>query len=50
MLSRPMVQLSEVLAARQPEVMQYWLDDVRGTLHPETMPRVEPSAGRPLVC
>ena len=36
-----MVQLSEVLAARQPEVMQYWLDDVRGTLHPETMPRVE---------
>jgi signal transduction histidine kinase len=36
-----MHHLSEVLDARQPQVMQCWLDEVRGTLHPETMPRVE---------
>jgi signal transduction histidine kinase len=36
-----MQHLSEVLAERQAEVMQCWLDEVRGTLHPETMPRVE---------
>lgn len=36
-----MNHLHEVLAERQAEVMQRWLDEVRGTLHPETMPRVE---------
>ena len=36
-----MQHLSEVLAGRQTEVMQCWLDEVRGTLHPEAMPRVE---------
>ncbi len=36
-----MVHLSEVLAARQSEVMEFWLDEVRGTLHPEAMPRIE---------
>lgn len=33
--------LHAVLAARQSEVMQCWLDEVHGTLHPESMPRVE---------
>jgi len=36
-----MQHLSDVLSSRQAEVMQAWLDEVRGTLHPEAMPRVE---------
>ncbi len=36
-----MSSLHEVLSSRQSEVMQRWLDEVRGTLHPESMPRVE---------
>jgi signal transduction histidine kinase len=36
-----MHQLYELLADRKSEVMQRWLDEVRGTLHPESMPRVE---------
>ncbi len=36
-----MGSLHDLLASRQPEVMQRWLDEVRGTLHPEAMPRVE---------
>ena len=36
-----MQHLYDVLAGRQAEVMQRWLDEVRGTLHPESMPRVE---------
>ncbi len=36
-----MAHLHEILAAHQSEVLQRWLDEVRGTLHPESMPRVE---------
>jgi signal transduction histidine kinase len=36
-----MPQLHEVLSGRQAEVLQRWLDEVHGTLHPESMPRVE---------
>lgn len=36
-----MHQLHELLTYRKSEVMQRWLDEVRGTLHPESMPRVE---------
>lgn len=36
-----MHQLHELLSDRKAEVMQHWLDEVKGTLHPESMPRVE---------
>lgn len=35
------MSLQEVLVAHRPAVMERWLDEVRGTLHPETVPRVE---------
>jgi signal transduction histidine kinase len=36
-----MLKLHAVLASRRDEVMQRWLEEVRGTLHPVSMPRVE---------
>lgn len=36
-----MPHLHEVLETHQSAVMQAWLDEVRGSLHPESMPRVE---------
>jgi signal transduction histidine kinase len=36
-----MPSLPEVLASHRNEVMQRWLDQVRGTLHPLSMPRME---------
>lgn len=35
------MHLYEVLQERRAEILQCWLDEVRGTLHPESMPRVE---------
>ncbi|MEO8703854.1 MAG: sensor histidine kinase [Kofleriaceae bacterium] len=35
------MRLHALLAERRAEVMQRWLDAVRGTLHPESMPHVE---------
>ena len=36
-----MAKLHEVLASLRNEVMQRWLEEVRGTLHPASMPRME---------
>ncbi|CAN5846040.1 hypothetical protein BH11MYX3_BH11MYX3_18710 [soil metagenome] len=36
-----MAQLHEVLSGLQAAVMERWLEEVRGILHPESMPRVE---------
>jgi signal transduction histidine kinase len=36
-----MPRLHEVLAAHRSDIIQRWLEAVRGTLHPESMPRVE---------
>jgi signal transduction histidine kinase len=36
-----MHHLHEVLSERKSDVLQRWLDEVRGSLHPESMPRVE---------
>ena len=36
-----MALLADVLDTQRAAVMQRWLDAVRGTLHPESMPRVE---------
>ncbi len=36
-----MPKLHAVLASRRDEVMQKWLEQVRGTLHPASMPRME---------
>lgn len=36
-----MPKLHEVLASLRNEVMQRWLEEVRGTLHPASMPRME---------
>src|ERR1041384_1166671 len=39
--SGAMPNLHDVLASRRNEVMQRWLEEVQGTLHPASMPRVE---------
>jgi hypothetical protein len=36
-----MSSLPDVLASHRNEVMQRWLEEVRGTLHPLSMPRLE---------